>query len=163
MEKQLKVLPFDASEFEANGKKYFIETNLSISRFVEYQILEKEAGFGITFDDFYNNLENVYNSLNDNKVADASVKLYNLMSGVINVQKKEPILLKMAALFINEENEDRSTITADQITRKIEDWKTDFYVEGFFALASNLVSGYATIYARVVQHISERETKKKAN
>ena len=159
----LKHLDVNASHFFANGKKYIIESDLSIERFVEYQILEKEAGFGITFEDFFNNLENVYNSLNENKIADASVKLYNLMNGVADMKKREPMLLRMATLFINEESEDRATITADRMSAKIEDWKKEYFVESFFVLASNLVNGYANVYERVIHNISKKTPVKRGS
>ena len=76
---ELKVLDKNARSFEANGKTYFIETQLSIARFHEYQIYEKEAGFGLSFKAMVETLKESYQDLNQMKAADASVKLHILL------------------------------------------------------------------------------------
>ena len=48
MSNKLKTLDPSARSFEAGGKTYHVETKLSIARFHQYQIYEKEAGFSIT-------------------------------------------------------------------------------------------------------------------
>lgn len=160
--KQLKTLDPQARSFEANGKKYFIETKLSIARFHEYQIFEKEAGFSMSFASMVDAIKEAYQDLNQLKAADASVKLHNLLAGISKVAEKEHVLLKMCALFINTEDEDRGEIDDDLITSKIEDWKNEYEVNGFFMLALNTVNGFLRIYSEMHQLISEAVGEKKA-
>lgn len=159
---QLKRIDFTKNSFIANGKEYFIESGLSISRFCEYQILEKEAAFSTTFSGMFGELRGVYDLLNSVKFVEASVKLDNLMSGISKLQEKEPTLLKMAALFINTADEDRSTITADQITRKIEDWSHEYDVRDFFTFALSTIKGFTEVYSNGTQNtLAQTETKRK--
>lgn len=160
--KQLKTLDPQARSFEANGKKYFIETKLSIARFHEYQIFEKEAGFSMSFASMVDAIKEAYQDLNQLKAADASVKLHNLLAGISKVAEKEHVLLKMCALFINTEDEDRGEIDDDLITAKIEDWKNEYEINGFFMLALNTVNGFLRIYSEMHQLISEAVGEKKA-
>lgn len=152
---KLKRLDLSKDSFEANGKTYFIESGLSISRYKDYQILEKEAGFSMDFKGMFGELRAIYDLLNGVKFVEASVKLDNLMTGVSRLQEKEPLLLKMCALFINTADEDRRTITADQISRKVDDWAQEYDVRDFFHLALNTINGFTDIYSGVSQHISE--------
>ena len=160
--KQLKTLDPQSRTFEANGKKYIIETKLSIARFHQYQIYEKEAGFSISFSAMVATIRDAYQDLNQLKAADASVKLHNLLAGISKVAEKEHVLLKMCALFINTEDEDRGEIDDDMITAKIEDWKDEYEVNGFFTLALNTVNGFFQIYNEMHQIISEAVGEKKS-
>ena len=149
---QLKKLDKTARSFEANGKIYYVETELSIERFHEYQIYEKEAGFGLSFKSMVETIRDAYTDLNQMKAADASVKLHDLLAGITKTAEKEHVLLKICALFMNTEDEDRGTINDDMIARKIEDWK-EYDVNGFFWQALNTVDGFFQIYSEMHQII----------
>lgn len=153
--KELKRIDFNKGSFVANGKIYYIESQMSIERFCEYQILEKEAGFGLNFSSIYKELENVYTDLNAVKFADASVRLNNLMHGVANLELKEPTTLKICALFMNTEDEDRTVINNDMIVKKIEDWKTEYDMRDFFKFALDTVSGFMETYKKAFHSTSE--------
>lgn len=142
----LKRLDFSTNVFVANGVTYFIEAGMSINRFRHYQILEKEAAFATTFSSMYNELRAIYDLMNEIQFVKASVKLDNLMSGVTKIQEKENTLLKMAALFINTEDEDRATITEERITKKINDWATEYDIRDFFHFALNTMQGFTDVY-----------------
>lgn len=150
----LKELDKEARFFEANGKTYYIETKLSIERYAEFQILEKEAGFGTTFENFYGEVAKAYQDLQTFKAADACVKLHNILTGCADIERKQPTLLKICALFMNTKDEDRATIDDDRIAEKIEDWSTEYDLTGFFHRALNTVSGFFKIYADMHQIIS---------
>lgn len=156
MSKVLKKLDPTKRSFIANGKEYFIESNLSIARFHDYQILDKEAGFSMTFGNVFEALVEVRKLMNSIKFVDASVKLENLMTGMAKLEEKEHTLLKMCALYINTKEEDRGEITADQMSEKINDWKNEYEIEGFFSLALNSVSGYLENYKAMHQIISDK-------
>lgn len=151
---KLKTLDPNARSFEANGKKYYIETKLSIARFHQYQIYEKEAGFSLTFSAMVATLKEAYNDLNTMKAADAAVKINNLLAGITLVAEKEHTLLKICTLFINTASEDRGEINEDMISTKIADWANEYEVNGFFTLALNTVAGFFKIYAEMHQTIS---------
>lgn len=152
---KLKQLDTTARSFEADGKVYHIETGLSIARFHQYQIYEKEAGFSITFESMVATLQQAYQDLNQVKNADAAVKINNLLVGLANVAEKEHVLLKMCALFMNTDDEDRGEINDDMISRKIEAWQNEYEVNGFFTRALNTVSGFFKIYNEMRQVISQ--------
>ena len=151
---KLKKLDTTARSFVAGGVEYFIETQLSISRFHQYQIYEKEAGFGLTFKDMFQNLLKVREDLNKVRFVDCAVRVDNLINGMAKMEEKEHTLLKMCALFMNTKDEDRGEINDDMITAKIEAWQNEYEVNGFFTLALNTVNGFFTIYKEMHQSIS---------
>lgn len=158
MSKKLKQLDPNVRSFVANQKTYYIETQLSIERFHDFQLYEKEAGFSMTFKSLVETLLEVYEDLNQMKVADASVKVHNVLSGITKVQEKEHPLLKICALFMNTEDENRDVITDDMIRTKIEDW-AGYDVGGFFTIALNSVNGFFKIYSDMLQIISANKPK----
>lgn len=135
---KLKRLDLNQQEFIANGKKYRIENGFSIERYCEYQALEKELAYGLTFKGIFDALNEIFQRFNKGDFAMGVIKTYDLMQGVKRVGEREPVMLKMCALFINREDEDRATITEDMIAEKIEDWKAEGYdITDFFTLALN--------------------------
>jgi len=158
---ELKQLDPTQKSFVANGKTYHIETRLSIARFHQYQIYEKEAGFSISFESMVNTLKEAYEDLNKVKNADAAVKINNLLMGLVNVAEKEHVLLKMCALFMNTDDEDRGEINEDMISRKISEWENEYEVNGFFTQALSTVSGFFRIYNEMRLIISEAVDKRK--
>ena len=66
--KEPKTLDINKPSFMANGKEYFITSNLSITRFCEFQILEKEVGFSMNFD-------KVFQEINENSTVFDALKL----------------------------------------------------------------------------------------
>lgn len=153
--KELKRLNLNEPTFTANGRTYYIEQGLSIERYVEFQILEKELAFGMTFQQLINKNKELYKVLNRGELVNASVLVNNIVQGLAKVVEREPTALKMCALFINEEAEDRTVWNQDLIVRKIEDWKREgIDVRDFFALALNSVNGFLNIYNKMCQIIS---------
>lgn len=150
---KLKKLDLENGSFIANGKKYFFEQNLSIKRYAKYQEIEKELGFSMSFKNIFDELLDIKNLMNKVNFVEVAVKLDNLTRSVAKLEEKQPIALRMAALFLNEENEDRTTITEDMINQKIEDW-SEYEVEGFFQLALSSVNGFLDIYNKMHQIIT---------
>lgn len=154
----LKSVPIAEGVFMANGKKYIIEAGFSVQRWGVYQKLQLEAGFGVTFEEMLKAWEKVNGYANRLAFTDIAVLAYNMVNGVRKIAEREPVLLKMCALFINTENEDRRTINEDQITAKINDWQAECYnVNDFFTLALNTIQGYVKNYNRLTQNILELE------
>ncbi|HYH14948.1 MAG TPA: hypothetical protein VD794_07005 [Flavisolibacter sp.] len=152
---ELPRIDLSKGEFTANGKRYIIESELSIERFSQYQMLEMELGYGLTFKSLYEKLTKVYEQVNKMKFADAAVQLDNIIRGVANIGKQDHAIFKMCALFCNTEGEDRSTINQDMIDAKIDDWKKEgIQASDFFRLASSTVRGLYEALQNTVQNIS---------
>lgn len=151
---ELKKLPTgDVREFEANGHKYYISSELSVKRFHEFQILELEAKMGIPIADIGIHLAEIWKLKNQQRTADADVKLFKLIEGVEDAGHREHVLLRMCALFINREGEDLAKISEDLISQKIDDWG-DYDVNDFFGRALNSQSGFLANYNAMLQIIS---------
>ena len=54
--KKPKKIDMSKPSFMANGKEYFITSHLSVARFCEFQILEKEVGFSMNFDKVFSEI-----------------------------------------------------------------------------------------------------------
>lgn len=153
--RELKKLPIEEGRFMANGKLYVIETGFSIERYAMYQRYQLEAGYGVTFEEMLHNWEKVIDYANKLKFTDIAVLSHNMLKGVTKIADREPVLLKMCALFINAENEDRRTITDDMISVKINDWKEEgFDIRGFFTLALNTINGFIDSWVKLTQAIT---------
>lgn len=155
---QLKRIDMEKGVFQANGKTYYIEGSLSIERYAEYQILEKELGLGVSFKSLFDGLQGLWHNLNKMQFAEASVKVNDMIRGVAKLEEREPAVLKICALYFNTEDEDRTTITHDQITQKIQDWKIEgLDMRDFFDHAFKLVNGFLSAYQKVSRIISGLE------
>lgn len=150
MSKELKRIDLNAGYFEANGKKYFIEGAMSIERYAEFQLYEKELAYGMTVKGIFDRLQKVYQLLNKMKFADSAVIIYDVIKGLAKLEDREPTVLKICALVINEENEDRKEFSTDMINRKISDWKAEgIDMQDFFLVASVSVNGLQELYRKV--------------
>lgn len=150
--------------FKAKGKTYKIYSTLSIARFIEFEKLQAEVGFGFTFDQFFNKLKDTYEALNKGKLADAAVKVHNMLTGIADKidRRKHPVLM-LCALFICEEKEDRSKYDEKVMTQKIQDWQEEgLEIQDFFTLAFNFVSGFIPAYNEISQSISSQKKEKNA-
>jgi hypothetical protein len=155
--KELKRLDFNTGEFTANGTIYRIEGALTIERYAELQILEKEMGYATSFKGIYEKMQKAYDLLNKQKFADAAVCINDIMRGVAKAHEREPTILKICTLFINTENEDRTKLDKDVNEKKITDWKREgIDMRDFFLVASNSVNGFLEIYRNATRNISEK-------
>jgi len=154
---ELKKLDFKKKEFKANGTTYYIESELSIDRFRQFEKLQSHVGFGIDFEGIVNRLKDAYEYLNKSKPADAAIVLHNVLNGIIsNIEGREHPIMELCALFINTKDEKRDEFNQDDINKKIADWK-EYAVNDFFQLAFNLVDGFIPIYEEISQNISKKE------
>ena len=154
---KLKSIDLEKEFFEANGKKYYIESGLSIERFEQYEQLEIHVGFGRDFKTIYDDLKKAWEHFNAGTPADGFVIVHNVMNGIATaLEKREHPGMLMCTLFINEENEDRVKWDINMAKRKIKDWKEAGYdVNDFFVLAFSFVQGFVPIYNELIQDISK--------
>lgn len=152
---QLKRINLEKGTFEAGGKTYTIEKGLSLERYVEHTVLEKELAFGTTLKGIFDKLMGLREHLNGAKFVDSAVVLDDILRGIARVEEREPTIYRICALFMNTPDEDRATINEDMITEKITAWKAEgLDVRDFFTVALNSVSGYFGIYETITQTIT---------
>lgn len=152
----LQRIDFSTGKFEANGKTYYIETDLTVSRFCEHKILEKELAMGVTLDELYQSMTTIKQLLNQVKFVEAAVFVDKIINHCANLKHKEPTILKMCTLFLNTDGEDRAAWNNDMMMRKLQDWKaSNIDVNDFFEVALILTPFYTGVYNRLTLNISE--------
>lgn len=150
----LKRIDLTKGSFTANGVNYQIENTLSIERYTEMQVLEKELAFGGSFRKLFDELRTLYNMLNKQDFVGCAVKVDTLLRSVAKVEEREPVALKICCLFINFEGEDRGKWNQDLVVKKLNDWKTEgLDAQDFFTVALNSVNGLVKIYNQISQAI----------
>ena len=163
MEALRTIEPKVGFKFEANGKNYIIEDKLSIARSVEASKMELHL-FDLSSNVIKNRLIDAYNDLNGNnkekivKFADAATKIHNLVNQIgTNLNFKDLPVLNYCALYINEEKEDRRTITVERIKEKVNDWQeAGFEISGFFLLVLSVLPSVRKDFEKYIQNISEK-------
>jgi hypothetical protein len=149
--KKLKQLDLTQKEFEANGKKYFIESSLSFERYLQYQKLQIELAFEPGFYGVFEAMKKGYELCNNQKFADLAVLLHNTMAGIATVDQRRIPALDLCALFINKEDEDRAIINDDMIKQKINDWQAEgLDILPFFQLAMDSIKDFRKIYSALI-------------
>jgi hypothetical protein len=153
---KLKKIDFGSGKFEANGKTYYLETKLTSSRYCEYQILQRELAMGMTIKEIYDGFSDMRKLLNQTRFVDSAVFVDKILTHCLKLKEKEPIMLKICTLFVNTEDEDRTTWDNDLTVKKLEDWKREgIDVECFFRIALTLVSGFTKIFNDFTQSTLE--------
>lgn len=156
MEQKLKHLDLTKSDFTANGKRYTITDSLSFERFREFEKLEVHVGYGVSFEEIFKTLKKLYGHLNKTEFVDSAIVVHNLLNGIS--QKLEgrthPALL-LCALFINVDGEDVTKYDSVAAEQKVKNWATEYYVNDFFQLAVNLVSGFIPAFKELSQSTSK--------
>ncbi|WP_313418832.1 hypothetical protein [Sphingobacterium multivorum] len=134
---KLKQISIEEKSFKANGKTYFIEAgDISIERWSKYEEFSLELQYGISQIDMFKNWKNVTELANKLLFSDIAVLANNMQNGMLGIFERQNVSLKICALFINEEKENRGVISDDMITAKLEDWaKEGLSVGPFFQLA----------------------------
>lgn len=153
---KLKSIDFASGQFTANGKTYFLETKLTITRYCEFQILQRELGMGMTLQEIYDGFLDCRKLLNQTRFVDSAVFVDKILMHCMKLKEKEPTVLKICTLFCNTEDEDRTAWGNDLVVKKLEDWKKEgIYVGDFFDVALTLAPGYIELYNKFTQNISE--------
>ena len=76
--KKPKRIDMTKPSFVANGKEYFITSHLTVARFCEFQILEKEVGFSMNFDKVFQEINEITELMNETKFVECAVRLETL-------------------------------------------------------------------------------------
>jgi len=150
--------------FTANGQKYSVHDSIPIGMFSEFEKLQIEIGYGLSFERMYQMDKDIWEMLNKGRFADASVKHWNKMQGIANaVEKRQHPMLVMCTLFITREGENRVRFDLDLANEKIKDWEEEALdMQGFFHLAFNFVRGFIPAYHEIFQNTSKQAKEKKS-
>lgn len=166
----LKTMDPNVQEFEANGKLYRVYRSVSLDRYEAYEILQEEIGLARSFPQIIDGLREAYDLCN--KVAtgkpvfaDLAVTLRDMLIGTTLVGEKQThAVLKLAALFINREGEDITTINEELINSKVSDWKAaGIDMSFFFQFALRSIPGYIEAYRATSRDTSLLEAVAKEN
>lgn len=155
MVKLTKIVP-GQKELLANGKKYLIEDRISQRRYPRYLEAQIRLGLGVSFQQTFDRLQDLYEAINQQRFADSAVITRDLMQGLADeIDGREPAIIELCAMFINEENEDRRYITDAQIKQKAKDWELEgIEMESFFLLALSFIPGFVSAYKKFSQDYS---------
>lgn len=152
---KLRNIDFDSGKFEANGKIYYLENKLSIGRFCEFQILQRELWTGMTVQDFFKGFLDLEKLLNQMRFSDIAIFVNQVKTHMLKVKEKEPVMFKICTLFCNTEEEDRDKWDNDLVVKKMEDWKNSGIDSAdFFHIALTLVPGFVEQYNSIIRSIS---------
>lgn len=156
-ERKLKRLDFLTKEFEANGKKYYIEEQLSQDRWNMYELLEVEIGVNLKSQEIKGKMRELWDNLNAQNFADSCVICRDVMIAADRAyEPRIPECVRMCALFMNTENEDRRFITEDLIKQKAADWREEgIDMQSFFSFAIATIPGFIENFKRNFHGISE--------
>ena len=159
---EIKRIDFTKDVIPANGKEYKIISELPIARFKQLDEMEVEFFYGFDMKGMFDKLKESFDYLNKNKIADASVRIHNLMKGIADkVDKREPVMLRMCSLFLVTEDEDITTWSDELCKQKVEDWQKEGYaMSDFFSLVATLLPGYLQSYEEVTQNTSQKTQEK---
>jgi hypothetical protein len=165
----LKEIDFTKDVIPANGKEYRILPELPISRFKELDKMEVEFFYGVDMQTMFNKIKAAYNDLNsrDIKIADASVKLHNLMIGVAEkVDNRTHIVMRICSLFLVTEDEDINQWSEELAAKKEKDWQAEGYkMSSFFSLVASFLPGFLSAYDSVLKgtldKVNKSDNKKK--
>jgi hypothetical protein len=145
-----KSIPEDATEFEANGRRYRVSRSISFDRYEAYEMLQVEIGMARTFEQFTAQVQEAYDLCNAVATgkpvfADLAVLLRDMRIGTTLIgERQTPAILKLCALFINREGEDVRVVDDQVIEDKINDWRQEgLDMRFFFALALRSIPGFS--------------------
>lgn len=153
----LKKLDFEATEFMANGKRYFIKQSLSVERFRWFEKYQVDFGFGRTYKSIADALKKAIEFGNKGKGIEAWNIVLNLVLAIGDgLEKRTNNAMMICALFIVTDDEDLTKWDEQQQLEKINDWNTEGYdVNSFFQLAANLVTGFIEDLEEILSGTSE--------
>lgn len=146
---KLNPINIASGQFTANGRKYYIQTELSVRRYVAYLQESTEITFGVTPAEMIKKLTEAYNAVTDGNNLLAGVHknaeiLMNLLNAVVDfTNTPEPKILRFCALFINREGENVKEWDKRVVDSKVEDWALEgIPVSDFFVLAPSFIEHF---------------------
>lgn len=154
---ELKQLDFNATEFMACGKKYFVKQSLSVERFRWFEKYQIDFGFGRSYKSIADALKKSVELGNKGKGIEAWNVILNLITAIgQSLEKRTNNAMMICALFIVTEDEDMTKWDEQTQIEKIQNWNDEGYdVNSFFQLAANLVTGFIEDLEEVLSDTSK--------
>lgn len=161
--KEVKRLDFNKIEFEANGHKYYLESEITTERYKWYEKYSLELAYGLDFASVHNNLGNIIKIFNDGKDVEAKAGLYNMYTSLkTRLEDRSDRALRLCTLFILREGENPAEYDLKLANEKIKDWEAEGYsMNDFFTLAFNLIPGLLKALEESSQISLENQEKEK--
>lgn len=156
---QLKTINWNEQSFIANGKKYFLEKELSIQRSVFAESAKIELESGLRFGKYTEDWKKIWDMLNSpdkSHFADIAIVVHDHLKSFNNFIEDVHPVIKLCACFINAEGEDRRFINQDIVNAKAEDWIAEgLTMRSFFHLALSFLAAEAKDLRSITEHISQ--------
>lgn len=148
MSGEVKRLPDNVKTFEANGRKYVVHTGLTVSAFQKLEELRLELEAGNSVPDMVKMMQQAYGKMNEGKMADAAVIMYNAINVTERIiEGRPPLWLLELTLFVRPEGSDVTKWDEGEAMGWIQDWENEGYdTSDFFALATRLHSAYVQLF-----------------
>lgn len=137
MVEQVQRLTGDTRRFEAGGRWYQVHDTLTVDGFQHLEELRVEMEAGNTVGDLIKLTKQAYTLLNQGKMADAAVSLYNALNIEERILEGRPQAWLLAlTLFVRPEGSDLSKWSESEAEEWIKDWNEEGYsVTDLFNLA----------------------------
>lgn len=151
---EVKRIEEGQTTFVANNVTYIVHDTMPVGRYAAFERLQMNLVYDKDPMTTLQEMVEVYSLLNQGKLADASVKLHNIMNGAERIVQGQPHhLLFICTCFITKENADRSGWTEAEAKQDIENWtKEQIDVRDFFALAMVYVQHFFKDYRKTFQN-----------
>lgn len=149
-----------------SGIVYRIESELNVDRYRKMQQLIVELEYGLNMESIYNKLIGITNTFNKKGIFDGIAEIVKLNESFHTVLTRGEAAMKVAALFLNSEHEDRTDASDELIEKKIADWGQYEYI-GFFQLCTATIKDFKESLRMSVQNgsitltVEGKESKKK--
>lgn len=158
-------IDFEKGVLKTPDHEYHIATTLSVDRYMQFELLQCGAAYGVTFADMHDTWLKIEDALNKVKFVEAAAIIANMKEALIKGNdKKKHLVMQICALFLNEKDEDVRVWKQEVMDAKVQDWlDSGVCYEDFFRLTVNVVPRLLTVLQETSQAISslETETEKK--
>lgn len=137
MAETIERLNENTKSFSAGGKKYLVHDSLTADGFQQLEEFRVEIECGNSTADLQKNLQASYALLNQGKMADASVKLYNSINITERViDGRRPAWLLALTLFIRPEGANLNEWSEPEAESWIKDWtEAGYAIDDLFTIA----------------------------
>lgn len=147
--------------FKAGDRTYTAKSYMSVQRWMIYEIVQNEMGFGCEFKDIVSTLQKVYDLANKQRFADIAVTVHNqLTAAAQRIEDRLHPVIKMCTLFVNYEGEDERFWTEDLAKEKQRDWEqAGIPAQDLFTLAFKSAPTLTAALSVILDSISKDQEK----
>lgn len=135
-----------------SGTAYTVLEKVSAGRWDQFEDERLAITFGKPADNVYDGLYEIYEQLQTGapKLADASVKTFNLMSSIKDIEAKKSPIRRMAALTCAKEDETVGELSEEEILKKVDDFEC-IDMDDFFFLILHFMPHFQKSYEQFLE------------